>query len=71
MNEIVTIRGELYLIKRRVKISSNPIVESWKDSLYCDAVFKHAPSGYYLFCNHIPTVSYEESTDKNTITSSD
>jgi hypothetical protein len=63
MSEIITIREELYLVKRRVKIENNPIVESWKEHLNCDAVFRHAPSGYYLFCNHIPNVSYEESTD--------
>lgn len=71
MNETVTIRGELYTIKRKVKISNNPIVESWKESLHCDAVFRHIPSGYYLFCNHIPAVSYEESTDESTTTISD
>ena len=70
MNEIITIRDELYLVKRRVKIENNPIVESWKEYLNCDTAFKHAPSGFYLFCNHIPNVSFEESTDENTTTSS-
>jgi len=63
MSDIISIREELYLVKRKVKIDNNPIVENWKEYLNCDAVFKDVPSGYYLFCNHIPNVSYEESTD--------
>ena len=68
MNELVTIRGEMYLVKRKVKISNNPLVDVWKEYLNCDTAFKHSPSGYYLFCNHIPSVSYEESTNESTTT---
>jgi hypothetical protein len=71
IGETVTVRGELYQIKRKVKIENDPIVDEWKDYLNCDTVFKHQPSGYFLFCNHIPTISYEESTDESTTTSSD
>jgi hypothetical protein len=63
MSEIISVREELYLIKRKVKIENNPIVENWKEHLNCDTAFRHAPSGFYLFCNHIPSVSFEESTD--------
>jgi len=61
VQEVIEVRGELYLIKRKVRIDNEPIVDDWKDHLACDMVFKHQPSGYYLFCNHIPSVSYEES----------
>ena len=69
-NEVITVRDELYLIKRKVKIENDPIVDEWKEHLNCDIVFRHTPSGYYLFCNHIPNVSYEESTNESTTTSS-
>lgn len=65
MNETIEVRGELYTIKRRVKIANDPIVEEWKEYLNCDIVFKHEPSGFFLFCNHIPSVSYEESQDES------
>ena len=70
-NEVIEVRDELYLIKRRVKIENDPIVDEWKEYLNCDTVFKHQPSGYYLFCNHIPNVSYEESQDESIDASSD
>lgn len=70
-NEVIEVREELYLIKRKVKIANEPIVEDWKDYLNCDIVFRHEPSGYYLFCNHIPSVSYEESQDESIDASSD
>ena len=65
MNETIEVRGELYTIKRRVKIANEPIVEEWREYLNCDTVFKHEPSGFFLFCNHIPSVSYEESQDES------
>ena len=71
MSEILTVRGEFYQIKRKVKIDNDPIVHEWKEHLKCDSVFKHTPSGYYLFCNHIPSVSYEESQDESIDASSD
>lgn len=61
VQEVIEVREELYLIKRKVRIDNEPIVDEWKDHLNCDIVFKHQPSGYYLFCNHIPSISYEES----------
>jgi hypothetical protein len=70
MNETIEVRGELYTIKRRVKIANDPIVEEWREYLNCDTVFKHEPSGFFLFCNHIPSVSYEESQDESTDASS-
>ena len=71
IGETVEVRGELYQVKRRVKISNDPIIEDWRQLLNSDMVFKHEPSGYYLFCNHIPTISYEESQDESTTTSAD
>lgn len=62
--EFIEVRNELYVIKRKVKIDNNPIVEEWKEYLNCDTVFKHQPSGYFLFCNHVPSISYEESQNE-------
>jgi hypothetical protein len=69
IGETIEVRGELYQIKRRVKIDNDPIVEDWKEHLNCDTVFKHQPSGFFLFCNHIPNISYEESTNESTTAS--
>lgn len=69
IGETVEVRGELYQIRRRVKISNDPIIEDWKQMLNADIVFKHEPSGDYLFCMHIPTISYEESQNESTTTS--
>ena len=44
-NEVIEVREELYLIKRKVKIENDPIVDEWKEYLNCDTVFKHQPSG--------------------------
>jgi hypothetical protein len=71
IGETIEVRGELYTIKRRVKIDNDPIVDEWKEYLNCDTVFRHQPSGFFLFCNHIPTISYEESQDESTTTSPD
>jgi len=61
--EILTIRDELYKVQRRVKIQNDPVVDDWKNYLNSDIVFKHEPSGHFIFCQHIPTISYEESTN--------
>ena len=73
MNEVIEVRGELYSVRRRVKISNNPIVENWKEATHSDIVFKHEPSGHYLFCNVIsqPEVIYEESENESIDASSD
>ncbi len=61
VTEVISVRDELYVVKRKVKIENEPIVDDWKEYLNCDTVFKHQPTGYYYFCNHIPCISYEES----------
>ena len=61
--EILAVREELYKVQRRVKIQNDPIVEDWKSYLNSDTVFKHEPSGCFIFCQHIPAISYEESSN--------
>ena len=47
----------LFFIKKIVKESHNPIVESWKEATNADIVLKR--DGNYYFCEEIQTVEYE------------
>ncbi len=46
--EFIHVGGELYQVLRHVKESSNPIVDTWKEHLLADKVFRK--EGYYFFC---------------------
>jgi hypothetical protein len=48
------ISGNMYKIKRKIRIGHNPIVDTWKEHLHCDKVFQNNKDGYYYFCESIP-----------------
>ena len=52
--QLQIISGQMYKIKRRIKISHNPIVETWREHLRCDKVFMNKKEGYYYFCELVP-----------------
>jgi hypothetical protein len=56
--EVVTVRDSLYLVIRKIKIESKPIVQTWKEHLRADIVFKKEP--YYYFCKLIDEIIPEE-----------
>jgi hypothetical protein len=49
--EIITVKDTLYIVKRKIKKDSLPIVETWKEHLNCDIVFQK--DEMYYFCQAI------------------
>jgi hypothetical protein len=49
--EIITVKDTLYIVKRKIKKDSLPIVETWKEHLHCDIVFQK--DEMYYFCQAI------------------
>jgi hypothetical protein len=49
--EIITVKDTLYIVKRKIKKDSLPIVETWKEHLNCDIVFQK--DEMYYFCQSI------------------
>ena len=50
----------MYKVKRKIRIDSQPIVETWKEHLHCDKVFMNKKDGYYYFCESVPDVEFTE-----------
>lgn len=46
--EVISVKDSLYIVLRKVRINHNPIVETWKEHLRADSVFKKEP--FYYFC---------------------
>ena len=55
--EVLNINNTLWIVKRRIRIDSRPIVQTWKEHLHCDKVFKKEP--YYYFCEEVTDVEWE------------
>ena len=49
--EVISVKDSLYIVLRKVRINHNPIVETWKEHLRADIVFKKEP--FYYFCEEI------------------
>jgi len=56
--EFVEISGEMFEVLRTVREDSHPIVDTWKDHLRADRVFRK--EGYYFFCRLIEEAVIEE-----------
>ena len=56
--EFVEISGELFEVLRTVREESHPIVDTWKEHLRADRVFRK--EGYYFFCRLIEEAVIEE-----------
>lgn len=48
----IEINDHLYLILRTIKESHNPIIDSWKEVLMADKVFKK--DGNFIFVREVP-----------------
>jgi len=46
------INGALYRVLRTIKVSQNPIVDTWKEHLHADKVFKK--EDFYFFVVEVP-----------------
>lgn len=49
--DVINVKDVLYIIKRKIKKSDHPIVETWKEHLHCDTVFQK--DEMYYFCRKI------------------
>lgn len=56
--EIITIENDLFEIVKILKESDKPIVDTWKEYLGADKIFKK--DGYLYFCVLIPELEIEE-----------
>ena len=57
-SELVTYNDKLFIVVRKIRVDSNPIVSTWKEHLRVDTVLKK--DGYYWFCEEIPSIDFEE-----------
>ena len=57
-SELVTFNDKLFIVVRKIRVNSNPIVDAWKEHLRVDTVLKK--NGYYYFCEEIPSIDFEE-----------
>lgn len=58
--EFIEYDNKLFRILRKVKESSNPIVDTWKEHLRSDIVLKK--EGVYYFCELVPDAEIIEET---------
>ena len=49
--QFITVEDELYEIVRAIRESHNPVIDTWKESLRADKVFKRG--NFFFFCKHI------------------
>jgi hypothetical protein len=59
--EFIEISGELFEVLRMVREESQPIVDTWKEHLRADRVFRK--DGYYFFCRLIEEAVIVEETE--------
>jgi len=62
--EVINISDTLYIVVRKLRISDDPIVETWREHLRADRVFKKEP--YFYFCEEI--VDVEPIEEDNIVT---
>ena len=58
--EVISVSNKLWIVQRKVKISHNPIIETWREHLKSDNVFKKEP--YFYFCKEISEIHSIEET---------
>jgi len=49
--EVINVKDTLYIVKRKIKKSHSPIVDTWKEHLHCDTIF--TKDEIYYFCQKI------------------
>lgn len=49
--ELILVSDKLWVVKRKIRISDNPVVNNWKLHLKSDIVFKKEP--YFYFCEEV------------------
>jgi len=56
--QVLNINNTLWIVQRKIRIDDRPIVETWREHLHCDKVFKKEP--YYYFCQEVTDIEWEE-----------
>ena len=59
--EFIEQAGTLHIVIRKVKESSDPIIDTWKEHLHADKVFKK--DGLLYFCRTVDDVQFTEMHD--------
>lgn len=59
----VSIDGKLYEIIRTIREDHNPIIETWKEHLGCEKLFKK--DGYYFFVQEVEEAQIETENTEN------
>ena len=49
--EILNFQDRMFLCKRKIRESQQPIIETWKIYLNCDVILKK--DGWFFFCQEI------------------
>ncbi len=57
-HEFIEQAGTLHVVIRKVKESSDPIIDDWKDYLLADKVFRK--EGLLYFCRTVEDVQFTE-----------
>lgn len=52
--EVISADDKLWIVQRKIRVSDNPIVDTWREHLRSDKVFKKEP--YFYFCEAIDDV---------------
>mgnify|MGYP005997187139 CR=1 FL=1 len=55
--EVIKVSDKLYSVIRKIHIEHNPIIETWKEWLGADTVFKKNP--HFYFVNEITDIECE------------
>jgi hypothetical protein len=55
--EVIEVSDKLYLVIRKINVEHKPIIETWKEWLGVDTVFKKNP--HYYFVNEIVELECE------------
>jgi hypothetical protein len=58
--EIIEVENELYEVLRKIREEHGPIIDTWKEHLSADKVFRK--DGWLFFCRHIQEAKIEEWT---------
>jgi hypothetical protein len=61
--EFIEQAGTLYIVIRKIKESSDPIIDDWKEYLLADKVFRK--DGLLYFCRTVDDVEFTEIHGEN------
>jgi len=54
----IEFNGKLFLVLKKIRESSNPILDVWKEHLKADIILRK--DGFYYFCEEVMEIEYTE-----------